>query len=209
YQAWWTEKPVLHILPHWNWAGKEGQPISVWVHGNCEEVELWLNGVSLGRKAVTRSSHLEWSVNYAPGVLLARGYNGGKVAAEARNETAGAAAAIRLVADPAKINADGEDVSIVTVSVVDSQGRMVPTAGNGVQFALEGPGKIIGVGNGDPSCHEPDKASARSVFGGLAQVIVQSTKQSGDLVLTAESDGLTAARLTIVSTVTTPRAAVA
>ena len=98
--------------------------------------------------------------------------------------------------------------SIVTVSVLDSQGRIVPTAGNSVQFTLDGPGKIIGVGNGDPSCHEPDKASARSVFGGLAQVIVQSTKQSGELVLTAESDGLTAARLTIMSTVTTPRAAV-
>ncbi len=208
YQAWWTDKPVLHILPHWNWPGKEGQPISVWVHGNCDEVELRLNGVSLGRKAMTRNSHLEWSVNYAPGVLLARGYNGGKVAAEVSSETTGAAAAIRLVADPAKINADGEDVSIVTVSVLDSQGRIVPTAGNSVQFTLDGPGKIIGVGNGDPSCHEPDKASARSVFGGLAQVIVQSTKQSGELVLTAESDGLTAARLTIMSTVTTPRAAV-
>jgi len=207
YQAWWrSDKPVLHILPHWNWAGKEGQPISVWVYSNFDAVELLLNGVSLGKKTVTRNSHLEWSVNYAPGVLSARGYSGSRMAMEVRNETTGAAAAIRMVAETPKINADGEDVAVVTVSVVDAQGRIVPTAGNSVQFAVEGPGKIIGVGNGDPSCHEPDKASARSVFGGLAQVLVQASKQAGEIVITAQADGLTAGRLVIASMAATPRA---
>jgi len=208
YQAQWTDKPVLHILPHWNWEGKEGTEISVWAYSNCEEVELFLNGMSLGRKPIPPKSHLEWSVNYAPGVLLARAYNGGRVAVEVQNETTGTPAAIRLMSDVEKISADGQDVAIVAVSVVDVQGRVVPTASNNIQFSIEGPGKIIGVGNGDPSCHEPDKGTSRSVFGGLAQVIVQGTKDSGEIVLIAQSDGLTPARLSIVSAAATPRAGV-
>jgi len=207
YQAWWrTDKPVLHILPHWNWAGKEGHAIAVWVHTNFDAVELLLNGVSLGKKTVTRNSHVEWSVNYAPGVLTARGFSGSRMAMEVRNETTGDPASIHLAAEAAKINADGEDVAVVTVSVLDAKGRLVPTASNKVQFTVEGPGKIIGVGNGDPSCHEPDKASARSLFGGLAQVIVQGTKQAGEIVLTAQADSLTADRLVIASVAATPRA---
>ncbi|MGO9641249.1 MAG: beta-galactosidase GalA [Candidatus Acidiferrales bacterium] len=208
YQAWWKDKPALHVLPHWNWAGSEGKEISVWVYSNCEAVELFLNDVSLGRKPMPRNSHLEWSVKYAPGVLLARGYGGTKVLAEARNETTGAVAAVHLSADAPKINADGEDVSVVTISVVDAQGRVVPTAGNSVQLSIDGPGKIIGVGNGDPSCHEADKAATRSVFGGLGQAIVQGTKQPGEIVLTAQADGLTTGRVTIASTAATPRASV-
>ena len=123
---------------------------------NCEEVELFLNGRSLGKQAMKRNSKLTWQVKYAPGALSAIGFNGGRVAAETRVETTGDPASVRLTSDRSTINADGEDVSVFTVSVTDAQGRMVPVATNLVHFELAGPGKIIGVGNGDPSCHEPD-----------------------------------------------------
>ncbi len=157
YQAWWTEKPVLHLVPHWNWPGREGQAIDVRALSNCDEVELFLNGKSLGRQTVKRASELTWKVAYQPGVLSAKGYRGSQVVAGAKVETTGAPAAVRLVADRSTLAADGEDIAVVAVSVVDGQGRVVPTAANAVTFKLEGPGRIIGVGNGDPSSHEPDK----------------------------------------------------
>lgn len=209
YQAWWTEKPVLHVFPHWNWAGKEGQNINAWVHSNCEEVELFLNGKSLGRQAMPRNSHLEWKVNYAPGALVARGFNGGKLIAEAKQETVGAPAGIRLTPDRANIRADGEDVSILTVEIVDAQGRVAPVADNEVSFQVNGPGRIIGVGNGDPSCHEPDKSSQRRAFNGLAQVIVQAMKQPGEISLTASSPALAPASVVIRAETSALRSVVA
>jgi len=157
YQSWWTDRPVLHLMPHWNWPGREGQAIDVRALSNCDEVELFLNGASLGRQVMKPQSVLRWKVPYAPGVVSARGFKGGRLAAEAKLETTGAPAAVHLKADRPSIDADGEDVAVVTVSVTDSQGRVMPVAGNEVAFELEGPGRIIGVGNGDPSCHEPDK----------------------------------------------------
>jgi beta-galactosidase len=156
YQAWWSDKPVLHLLPHWNWPGREGQNIEVWCFSNWDEVELFLNGVSLGRKAMPRNSHLQWTVPYAAGTLMARGYENGKVMADEKIETTGSPAAIQLTPDRATINPDGEDVSVVTVAVTDAKGRVVPVANNRIDFEVSGPGKIIGVGNGDPSSHEPD-----------------------------------------------------
>jgi beta-galactosidase len=157
YQSWWTDKPVLHLFPHWNWPGKEGEDINVWCFSNCREVELFLNGKSLGRKTMKPDSHLEWAVKYEPGTLSAQGYdNDGKLVANTKVETTGAAAAVRLEPDRPTIDADGEDVSVITVSVRDGQNRIVPVATNLVEFNLEGPGRILGVGNGDPSCHEPD-----------------------------------------------------
>jgi beta-galactosidase len=160
YQAWWTEKPVLHLFPHWNWPGREGQPIRVWVHSNCDEVELFLNEKSLGRKAMPSRGHLEWQVNYASGVLLARGYKNGlqvQQVAEDKRETTGPPALIKLFPDRASIAADARDVSVVAVSVFDSQNRLVPVADNEITFEINGPAKILGVGNGDPSSHEADK----------------------------------------------------
>ena len=104
-----------------------------------------------------RASELKWKVAYQPGVLSAKGYRGGQLVAEAKVETTGAPAAVRLVADRSTLDADGEDIAVVAVSVVDQQGRIVPAAANPITFKLEGPGRIIGVGNGDPSSHEPDK----------------------------------------------------
>ncbi len=199
YQAWWSDHPVLHLLPHWNWPGREGQAIEVWAHSNCEEVELFLNGVSQGRKTMKRNSHLEWKVTYAPGTLLARGYNGGKEVLTDKVETTGAPATIQLMPHRTTMRADGEDVAVITVQASDAQGRMVPIASNTVTFEIAGPGKLIGVGNGDPSSHEPDQfvgsvnapgAWKRSLFNGLAQAIVQSTGEAGEITLTAKSTNL-------------------
>ena len=217
YQAWWSDHPVLHLLPHWNWPGKEGQEIDVWAHSNCEEVELFLNGVSQGRKKVPKYFHLEWKVKYAPGVLLARGYSGGKEILREQIETTGMPTAVQLAPNHAALKADGEDVSVITVSIADAQGRLVPDAASKIHFELDGPGKILGVGNGDPSSHEPDvflptensaPAWQRSLFSGLAQVIVQSTKDPGEIRLTARADGLTPVTLTIPSQAATPRPAI-
>jgi beta-galactosidase len=156
YQAWWGDRAVVHLLPHWNWAGKEGQEIDVRCFSNAEEVELFLNDTSLGHKPMSKNSHLGWKVKYAPGTLLAKAYTAGRMVAQDKVETTGAPARVALTADSPAINANGEDVSVITVTVTDAQGRTVPTANQQIAFDLSGPGKIIGVGNGDPSCHEAD-----------------------------------------------------
>jgi beta-galactosidase len=198
YKAWWTDAPVLHVFPHWNWTGQEGQEISVWAHSNCDEVELFLNGVSLGKQTVTPLQHLEWKVRYAPGELVAKGTRKG-ASIETKVETTGEPAALRLTADRAALVADNVDLALVKVEVIDAQGRVVPTAGNKITFTLSGPAKLIGVGNGDPSCHEPDKADRRSAFNGLAQAIVQTTRESGAIKLIARASGLTPAEVVLVA----------
>jgi beta-galactosidase len=198
YKSWWTDAPVLHVFPHWNWSGKEGQEIPVWVHSNCEEVELFLNGVSQGRQTTRPNHHLEWKVKYAPGRLVAKGVHRGR-SLEAVRETTGAPAAIRLTADRSELAADNADLAVVNVEVVDGAGRVVPDAGNLVSFRLAGPAKLIGVGNGDPSCHEPDKADRRSAFNGLAQAIVQTTTNAGAIELEASSSGLQPGRVSLRS----------
>lgn len=155
-QSCWANKPMVHLLPHWNWPGKEGQNIDVWAYSNCKEVELFLNGRSLGKKAIPKNSHLQWIAKYEPGTLLAKGYTDGKMMTEEKVETTGTPAKIELTADRTTIHADGKDLSIVTVAVTDKNGRVVPDAANRIDFDLQGPGKIIGVGNGDAISHEPD-----------------------------------------------------
>jgi beta-galactosidase len=162
YQAWWKTNTVLHLLPHWNWPGREGQEISVRALSNCQEVELFLNGQSLGRQAMKKDSELKWKVKYVPGTLSAKGYNGGKLVAETKVETTATPAAIQLTPDRSTITADGKDLSIFSVAMVDARGRVVPEATNSIDFVLSGSGKILGVGNGDPSCHEPDKYFSKS-----------------------------------------------
>ena len=204
YQSWWTTNIVLHLLPHWNWPGKEGQEIRVDALSNCGEVELFLNGESLGKQAMKRNSKLSWKVKYTPGTLSAKGYHDGKLVAETKVETTGEPASVQLSPDRAILNADGEDVSVITVAVADANGRIVPVAANKINFSLNGAGKILGVGNGDPSCHEPDTfvtpgspGWSRSVFNGLAQIIIQSTKDVGEIKLTASADGLQPATTTL------------
>jgi beta-galactosidase len=200
YKAWWGAEPVLHLLPHWNWEGREGQEIAVWAYCNQESVELFLNGSSLGSQPVKKNGHLEWKVPYAPGVLEARASKGGKVVLTEKRETAGRPAKIVAVADRTNISADGQDLAIVNVSIVDAQDRPVPTAGNKVVFALNGPGNVIGVGNGDPSCHEPDKASERSAFNGLCMAIVQTRRgEAGTIGITVTSEGLQSATVELAA----------
>jgi len=191
YKSWWSDEPVIHVFPHWNWPGKEGQEILVGVHSNAEEVELFLNGRSLGKKSMERNSHLEWKVPYSPGKLEARGLKDGKLITDAV-ETTGAPAGLALAPDRTVLAADGSDLAWVGVSIVDEKGRIVPTAGNLVRFSVTGAGRIIGVGNGDSSSHEPDKAHQRSAFNGLCMVLVQSTGEPGEIRLKAESDELQA-----------------
>ena len=174
YQSWWTDKDVLHISPHWNWKGKEGQPIDVWVNSNADNVELFLNGKSLGKKDMPVNGHLQWSVAYQPGTLEAVAYKKGKKLTT-KVETTGAPYEVVVTPYKTTMVADGKDASVLNISVVDKQGREVPDVDNQIQFTLTGDAKIIGVGNGDPSSHEPDKIFdgqwQRHLFNGKCQVI--------------------------------------
>ena len=204
YKAWWGKEPMLHLFPHWNFEGREGEEIPVWVYSNLEEVELFVNGKSLGSQKVPQLGHVEWKAKYAPGSIEARGSKGGKVVVTEKRETTGPAVAIRLTADRTEINADGEDVAVVTVEVLDKEGRPVPTAKNLIGFKVSGEGTLIGVGNGDPNCQEGDKEPKRSLFSGMAQVIVQSTKNSGEIHVEAVKEGwdgpeLTPAKLVVAT----------
>ena len=198
YQSWWTDKPVLHIFPHWNWPGREGQEIDVWCYSNCKQVELFLNGHSLGKKATPPLSHLEWKVKYEPGTLSAKGYdNGGNVTAETVVATTGEPATVVLEPDQMVLTADGADISLVKVKIVDAQGRTVPVATNAVTFSVTGPGHLLGLGNGDPTCHELDKGNKRSAFNGLCLAIIQSSRTPGAITIQADSPGLKSAVATL------------
>ena len=204
YKVWWGTAPALHVFPHWNFKGREGEEISVWAYSNQEEVELFHNGKSLGSQKVPHLGHLEWKVKYEPGFIEARASKGGKVTLTERRETTGEPKSIRLTADRTTIDADGEDVSVLKVEVLDEQGRPVPTASNLIAFKISGDGALIGVGNGDPNCQESDKDPKRSLFNGLAQAIVQSTRTAGEIHIEAVKDGwdgpeLTPAKLVITT----------
>lgn len=195
YRAWWLpDQPLVHLLPHWNWPGREGQPMEVWAHGNTDEVELKLNGKSLGRKTMPRNRHLVWQVPYTRGKLEAIGYNRGRVAARDVRETTGPARAVRLTLD--RRMAKKGEVVVANAMIVDSTGRMVPTADNLLRFTAAN-GEVIGVGNGNPNSLEPDVASRRKAFNGLAQAIVRVGV--GPVDITVASDGLSSARLRIVA----------
>ncbi|HEX7585938.1 MAG TPA: beta-galactosidase GalA, partial [Prolixibacteraceae bacterium] len=189
-KSWWTSEPVLHILPHWNWKGKEGKEISVWAYSNCDQVELFLNKKSLGRKSMSRNGHIEWVVKYTPGTLLAKGFKNGKEIIKSQVETTGNSAAIQLIADRTSIKADGEDISVITVRINDAKGLNVPTANDEITFSLEGPGKIIGVGNGDPASHEPDKfvETVSSAKISRMNVLVLKSLESWPAVATTTSE---------------------
>jgi len=196
YKAWWGKEPALHLFPHWNWEGREGEPIKMWVYSNVDEVELLVNGVSVGSQKVPHLGHVEWSVKYQPGTIEARGSKDGKVVLTEKRETTGSPASIRMTADRTEIDADGEDVAVLRVEALDKQGRPVPTAMNLISFRVSGEGVLIGVGNGDPNCQESDKEPKRSLFNGLAQVIVQATKHPGEIHIEAVKEGWEGVELT-------------
>jgi beta-galactosidase len=222
YQSQWTAAPMVHIYPHWNWAGKEGQLIPVTCYTNCDTVELFLNGKSLGVRGyefprygmegkwgnlparaktarTTADLHLSWDVPYEPGTLKAVGTKDGNLAATIEISTTGEPATINLSVDRTKIAADRRDVAHVTVEIRDAQGRMVPTAVNAITFDIRGAGKIIGVDNGDMRSHEDYKSNQRAAFNGLCLAIVQSTAEPGEIIITASSPGLASSDVTITS----------
>jgi beta-galactosidase len=197
YKAAWTNTPVVHVFPHWNWRGWEGKKIKLRGYTNCDEVELLVNGKSLGMRRTEPFEYLEWETIYQPGKLEARGYKGGKIIARQLIETPAPAAALTQTSDCTTLRADGCDVAIINVAVRDGRGRVVPTADNLVRFSIEGPGRIIGTGNGNPSSHEPDKARQRMAFNGYCQVLVQSDRTSGNIRVKVASDGLKDAELVL------------
>lgn len=162
-RSWWRDESMVRIAPHWNWPGREGKDVRVWVYSNAEEVELFLNGATLGRKAMERDGHLEWTVPYQPGSLLAVGYSGGGEAARHETRSSGKAARIALSADRTGLAGGGRDAAVVKVWALDADGLPVPDADNEIEFAIEGPGLILGVGNGDPGSHEADRSIARVI----------------------------------------------
>jgi beta-galactosidase len=199
YQSWWTSQPVLHLFPHWNWVGMDGKEIAVWVYSNLDTVELFLNGQSLGTKDVKKDSHVAWVVPYAPGAIEARGSKGGQVVMTTKRETTSAPAKLVMKADRREASADGEDVVMFAVDVQDAQGRVVPITDNVVNFRVSGAGKLIGVGNGDPTDHESDKGTVRKAFCGYCMALVQSAKTAGSITVEVASPGLTSASMTIAA----------
>ncbi len=196
YQSWWTDKDVLHISPHWNHRNEWGKPkkqIDVWVNSNADDVELFLNGKSLGKKDMPRNGHLQWKVEFEPGKLEAVANKKGRIL-KSKVETTGAATEVVLTPYKTTMLADGKDVTVMNITVVDREGREVPDADNMIKFKIEGDAKIIGVGNGDPSSHEPDKcvdgAWQRSLFNGKCQVIVQAGTKPGIIKFEAGASGL-------------------
>ena len=212
-QSQWTDKPVLHLFPHWNWPGKEGEFIPVFCYTNCDSVELFLNGKSLGvqsywfprsgmreeyenfpaRNGVPRTTadlHLTWTVPYKPGKLKAVGMKDGKVAVTEEISTTGKPAAIGLFADRKIITADRRDIAHVTCKILDAQGRCVPVADNEITFKIQGQGKILGLDNGNPVSHEDYQTNRRKAFNGLCLAIIQSTDKTGLIQLAAASPGL-------------------
>ncbi len=209
YQSQWTSKPMVHVLPHWNWAGREGQPIPVMVYTNADEAELFLNGRSLGKKKrwsepvelpvgkkvsddlkFSSKYRLLWQVPYEPGTLKVVAYKDGKQVATDERKTAGPPSQIRLIPDRAQISADGEDLSFVTVRVEDKDGNLVPEADNLVHFKVSGAGKIEAVDNGNAATTEPFQADYRKAFSGMALLIVRPSKQPGNITIMATGEGL-------------------
>ena len=197
YESWWTRKPMVHLLPmRWNWPGQEGKKIRVIAFSNAKRVELFLNGKSFGIQTMPRNGHLEWQVPYEPGQLVAKGYNGGKLVATDLVETVGAPASLRLSPDRQALRAGVQDTLVVPVSILDAEGRFVSTSGNRVSFTLTGPGQILGVGNGNPADHDPDRATERNAFNGHCIVLIQAGDRQGSLTLTASAPGLAPASMT-------------
>ena len=196
-KSWWTDEPTLHIFPHWNLQGHEGEEIEVWAYSNCDEVELTVNGKKLGRQTMPRNGHLKWKAVYQPGKVVAIGYKNGKRILTETVETTRPASKIVLKADRQTIKADGRDVSVITVEVQDNKGRIVPDACPMLTFRIEGEGRIIGVGNGDPAYlgeDHPKEKDCREfgipAFNGLAQMIIQSSQIPSALTLSCTADGL-------------------
>jgi beta-galactosidase len=196
YKSWWTDEDVIHLSPHWNHSNEWGKPpkqIDVWVNTNADSVALFLNNKSLGVKLVPKNSHVKWNVTFEPGTLEAIGYKKGRII-KALQQTTDLPYEVVVTPNKTTLVADGKDISVINITVVDKYGRAVPDANNVIEFSLEGNAKIIGVGNGDPSSHEADKCEEglwkRSLFNGKCQVLIQAGKIPGLIKFEAKAKGL-------------------
>ena len=203
-KSWWTDEPTLHIFPHWNLQGHEGEEIELWAYSNCDEVELTVNGKNLGRQKMPRNGHLKWKATYQPGKVVAVGYKNGKHILTETIATTKPAAKIILKADRQQISPDNRDVAVVTVEIQDKNGNIVPDACPMLSIRLDGNGRILGVGNGDPSylgADSPKEKDCRTfqipAFNGLAQILVQSSNSASTLNLSCSSENLKTGSITI------------
>lgn len=205
-KSWWTDEPTLHIFPHWNLQGHEGEEVELWAYSNCVEVELTVNGKKLGRQKMPKNGHLKWKATYQPGKVVATGYKNGKRILTDVIATTKPAYKTVLKADKQTIEADGRDVTIITIEVQDEKGRIVPNACPMLKFQLEGDAHIIGAGNGDPMYLGEDhpqnqncKEFSIPAFNGLAQILVQSSDAASTITLRCMSDGLKTGSVVIQS----------
>ncbi len=201
YQSQWTGSPMVHVLPHWNWPGFEGKEIPVRCYTNCGTVELFLEGRSLGERSSrdTDRLYLEWKVPYRPGTLKAVARSGGRIVCADSVVTAGAPAQIILKPDRIEIRPDGKDLSFVRVEIADREGRLCPDADPLVRFSVSGAGAIAGVDNGNPVSHEYFNRDLRKAFHGLCLAVIRSNGDPGEITVSAESEGLRAARVSITA----------
>ena len=198
YKAWWGKKPLVYICPQWDLPKSMiGKKVMVRCYGNCGTVALFLNGKKIGQKKMPKYWHLDWQVPYQPGKLVARGYNHGKLVATWTQRTTGPAVGLRLVNQWTNMRANGEDIAPIAVSVMDADGHVVTDAMNMVRFSITGPGRIVGSGNGDPACHEPNQAPYHKAFYGHAMVLVQADRTPGVIHVTAAAKGLAPETITI------------
>jgi beta-galactosidase len=197
YQSEWTKKDVLHLFPHWNWS--PGDSVDVWAYTSAPEVELFLNGRSLGTKVKTEETlHVSWRVAWEPGTIRAVSKKDGQEVLTREVKTAGEPAMIKLTADRSEISAGGSDLSFITVEIMDNEGNLVPDADHLVNFEIDGDATIAGVDNGNPVSHEPFQAYYRKAFYGKCLVIVRSSKVAGKAVLKATTEGLQTAEQPLV-----------
>ncbi len=201
YQSQWTEKPMVHILPHWNWQQYAGKEIPVWCYSNCDAVELFLNGKSLGKKsfADTKDLHLAWQVPYTPGTLKAVAWKNGQKVCTDVVRTAGEPARLRLKADKNILNSSQKDMAFIKVQIVDKNGVLCPNACNMIHFDISGAGAIAGMGNGDATNHEFFQGNKHLAFQGLCLVVVKNKHKKGTIRLTASAKGLEPATVTLIS----------
>jgi len=195
YQSQWTEEPMVHLLPHWTWEGMEGTKIPVVAYSNCESVELFLNGKSLGEKEMGDKMDLLWHVPFEAGVMVAKGRKDGEIVCEKEIRTASKPARIQLLADRSTIASDAQDVVHIEVIIQDVENNFVPNASNRINFRVEGEAEIIAVDNGDPLNEESFDSPTRQAFNGKCLVILKSTKTKGEFTFYAESEGLDGAQI--------------
>ena len=204
YQSQWSATPMVHVYPHWNHAGHEGEMIPLTIFSNCPEVELIVNGKSNGRMSIKQDDvdYKTIYTPYEPGTVELLGYakkNAKEPIARKVLQTAGEAAQISLTPDRKAMQATSQDLIYITCDIQDKDGIFVPTAANMLEFELSGPAVLIGVGNGDNMSHEPFQANHRKAFSGKALAIIKSTHKSGEIRFTAKSKGLKSQTITVRS----------